>query len=200
MAVPADKKITRARYNLADARAPHRGFGRPPPSDNIRTAIGAVVDPHDIDGERHQVRINRLVDVLEDERAHRRISEAAYQAGQSLLRVFRRAPGPGNASNWAGASRVDTCLAKELVIERQFDAARAITRLKAWLESGSVLGRIDGRLVARILHEGKSYAEAAALQGKSGDRGARYIATRFRDALEALAELLAATGRPRRGS
>ncbi len=196
MAVPAKKMITRARYNLGDARTPHRGFGRPPPTDNIRTAIGAVVDPHDIDGERHQVRINRLVDVLEDERAHRRISEAAYVAGQALLRVFRRARGPGNASNWAGASRVDAFVSKELQIIGSIDAARAITRLKRWLEHE--LGQIDGRLVARILHEGKSYADCAALQGKSGDRGTRYIATRFRDALEALAEAQAAIGAARK--
>lgn len=199
MAVPAKKQITRARYNLADARTPHRGFGRPPPSDNIRTAIGAVVDPHDIDGERHQVRINRLVDVLEDERAHRRISEAAYVAGQQLMRVFGRARGPGNASNWAGASRVDAFVSKELAVIGGLDAARAITKLKRWLESGSVLGKIDGRLVGRILHEGKSYAECAALQGRAGDRGTRYIATRFRDALEALAEAQAAIGGGRRG-
>lgn len=196
MAVPAKKLITRARYNLADARSPYRGFGRPPPSDNIRTAIGAVVDPHDIDGERHQVRINRLVDVLEDERAHRRISEAAYVTGQHLMRVFGRVRGPGNASNWQGASRVDAFVSKELAVISGLDAARAITKLKRWLEYE--LGKIDGRLVARILHEGKSFAEAAALQGKAGDRGTRYIAARFRDALEALAEAQAATGAAKR--
>lgn len=196
MAVPAKKQITRARYNLADARTPHRGFGRPPPSDNIRTAIGAVVDPHDIDGERHQVRINRLVDVLEDERAHRRISEAAYVAGQQLMRVFGRARGPGNASNWAGASRVDSFVSKELAVIGGLDAARAITKLKAWLRSE--LGAIDANLVVRVLHEGKSYAEVAALQGKAGPRGTTYVAHRFRDALEALAEAQAATGAARK--
>jgi hypothetical protein len=189
---PAKKPLIRARYNLGDARRPLRGFGRPPPTTNIRTAIGAVTDPHDIDGERHQVRINRLVDVLEDERAHRRISEAAYITGQQLMQVFGRARGPGNASNWAGASRVDAFVSKELAVISGIDAARAITKAKAWLERE--LGKIDGRLVGRILHEGKSFAECAALQGKAGDRGMRYIAARFRDALEQLAEAQAATG------
>jgi hypothetical protein len=66
-----------------------------------------------------------------------------------------------------------------------------------WMRQGEVLGRIDANIVQRVLGENKSFAEVATLQGKSGERGTRYIAARFRDALEALAGAKAAHGRER---
>jgi hypothetical protein len=157
-----------------------------------RTAIGAIDDPWGTRGERLVATINRTVDILEDERSRHRISEAAYREGRMAQAVFERARGPGS-SNWQGGSRVDAHTAKELTIIYALDGARRIQDLVHDLRMQ--LGRIDANLVQRIVGEGKSYAEVAALQGKSGDRGVRYIAARFRDALESLAEARAARGR-----
>jgi len=185
-----------SRYNMLGAVHVPDELGRPPASVHVRTRVGAVIDPYDPDGKsRIAVRINRCVDVLEDERAHKRISEAAYREGRALMRLFEPATAMGS-TNWAGTSRVDAWVAKELSVIRGIDRARAITALKGWLRHE--LGAIDANLVVRIVGEGKSYAEAAALQGKAGDRGMRYIAARFRDALEALAEAKAAVGAERK--
>ena len=56
------------------------------------------------------------------------------------------------------------------------------------------VGIIDARLIRQILGERMSFAECAALRGRTGDRGARYYAARFRDALEIVAERFAAKG------
>lgn len=136
--------------------------------------------------------VNRRVDVLEDERSHGRISEAAYREGRVAQAVFERARGPGS-SNWSAETRVDAFTAKELSIIYALDSAARIQRLVDWLRGE--LGRIDANILQRVLGEQKSFGEVATLQGKSGDRGISYVAHRFRDALEALASARAARGR-----
>ena len=143
-------------------------------------------------GGRIVVTVNRHVDVLEDELSHNRIDEAEYQVGRIAQFAFERARGKVGTSNWQGASRVDAYTAKELAVMHNIENAERITRMIEWWRRE--LGRIDANILERVLGEGKSYAEVAALQGKGGDRGARYIANRFRDALKALAELKSAKG------
>src|SRR5262245_12942851 len=184
------KQRSQGRYDLSGARSPPNGLGRPPASLNARTAVGAVADPLE-PGERLCVTIDRRVDILEDERAHGRISEAAYQVGRVAQAVFERARGPGH-SNWQGNVRVDAYTAKELAIIHGIEAAERITRLVGWMRRE--LGRIDANILQRVLGEQKSYAEVAALRGKGGERGTRYVAARFRDALESLAKAKAARG------
>lgn len=184
------------RYDLAGARAPANGLGRPPASLNARTAVGAVTEPPPFgDGtERLCVAVNWRVDILEVERSHSRISEAAYQVGRIAQAVFERARGPGTSS-WAGNVRVDAYTAKELAIIHAIEDARRIQAQVAWMRYE--LGRIDANIVQRVLGEGKTYAEVATLTGKRGERGKSHIAERFRDALEALADAKAARGRAR---
>jgi len=153
--------------------------------------MGAVPDPLDREG-RLVVTVNYRVDVLEDERAHNRISEAAYQVGRIAQAVFERARGP-TGSNWQGGNvRVDAYTAAEIAVIRGIEAAERICAMVKWMRHE--LGRIDANIVQRMLGDGKSYAEVATLVGKRGDRGKRHIAERFRDALEALAHAKAARG------
>jgi hypothetical protein len=153
--------------------------------------VGQVADPGS-PGGRIVVTVNRHVDILEDELSHNRIDEAEYQVGRIAQFAFERARGKVGTSNWQGASRVDAYTAKELAVMHNIENAERITRMIEWWRRE--LGRIDANILERVLGEGKSYAEVAALQGKGGDRGARYIANRFRDALKALAELKSAKG------
>jgi hypothetical protein len=171
---------------------PPTGLARPPASVNLRTAIAAVPDPWSPAGPAILATVNRQVDVLEDERSHGRISEAAYREGRIAQAVFERARGPGSC-NWSFASRVDAFTAKELSIIYGIDSAARIQRLVDWLRQQ--LGRIDANILQRVLGEQKSFSEVATLQGKSGARGAWYVAHRFRDALEALASARAARRR-----
>ena len=180
------------RYDdLADARWLGQ-VADPPVSPNIRISLVAVPDPYDRAGPRIGATVNRRTDILELERSRHLISEAGYQAGRIAQAVFERARGPGT-SNWQGGSRVDAWTAHELAIIYALEDAAKIRAYMGWITR--VLGQIDARLVRRILGDRMSYSECAALQGKSGERGISYIAQRFRDALEALADGIAARGR-----
>jgi hypothetical protein len=165
---------TAARYIHSGARAPATGLGRPPPSHNVRTKV-----------------VNRRVDLLQDERSRGRISGAAYREGRLAQAVFGRARGPVT-SNWSGADRVDAFVARELAVIHGILDAERIVRLVDWMRSE--LGRIDADILQRVLGENQSYADVATLQGKSGEFGQRYVARRFRDALELLARTRAAAG------
>ena len=196
------------RYDLAGARAPGGGFGRPPPSLHVRTRIGATEDPGELirsssgahserqpgQGRIH-VTVNTRTDILENEFNHRRITKAAYLVGRIAQAIFERARGPG-ASSWTTDVRVDAYTAKELAIIRGIDDARRINALVDWLRGR--LGPIDANILQRILGEKKSFAEVATLTGKRGASGVHYVAERFRDALQALADAKAARGPQRR--
>lgn len=196
--------VARSRYEPPDRRKgslgryAHRGDERtlencPKPNRNARTALVSIPNPYD-PKERVFAAVNRRVDVLESERSHGLITEAGYQAGRTAQAMFERARGPGS-SNWQGGSRVDAYTSTELRIIHSIEDAKKVTAYMAWMAEGKVLGMIDARLVRRILWERLSYADAANLQGKSGERGISYIAQRFRDGLERLAECSAARGR-----
>lgn len=209
--VPPTAPPPRSHYEPPDRRKgslgryTHRGDERslehlPQPSLNARTAIvsisSASANPAD-KGKRDLAIVNRRVDVLEYERSRGLITEAGYQAGRTAQAMFERARGPGS-SNWQGGSRVDAYTSTELRIIHGLEDAREVTAYMGWMASGKVLGMIDARLVRRILWERLSYADAAHLQGKSGERGISYVAQRFRDGLERLAECSAAKGAARR--
>jgi len=132
-----------------------------------------------------------LTDLLEDERAHGHITEAGYRAGRVAQAVFERVRGPGS-SNWQGGSRVDASTASELAVIHGIDDARKIVAYTHWVRG--IVGLFDCSLVVRILCDRKSYQDIATQELKFGDRGRRYIANRFRDALEQLAESSAARG------
>jgi hypothetical protein len=147
-------------------------------------------------GARIVATVNRRVDVLEDERSHGRISEAAYAVGRITQAVFERARNVAPSCGWKEGDRVDAAWAQEVKIVRALENARMVESYKKRIDDAfGPAGKLDARLLERILGDRMSYPQAAALQGKSGERGTSYIATRFRDALEALADAWAAKGR-----
>src|SRR5512136_2755133 len=88
------------------ARAPANGLATPPPSLNVRTAVAAVPDPLE-PGARILATVNRRTDILEIERSHGRISEAAYAVGRILQQAFERQARLGTSPAWNATGRVD---------------------------------------------------------------------------------------------
>jgi plasmid stability protein len=175
---------------------PATGLGVPPA--NVRTAIAAVTDPYD--PERNVlVRVNTSENVLDYMRTrkakHGRISEAAYRVGMIVMAVLQRASGRPRSTSWMldSGSKVDAYTAKELAIIHALDSAERVQSMISNI--AREIGRRDARLLQRVLGEEKTFREVATIEGKGGDRGARYIRQRFRDALEDLAEIRAARGR-----
>ena len=171
---------------------PGGDLGSPPQSRNKATAIAAVIDPMGDGEERILATVNRRVDVLEEERSHNLISEAAYRNGRTVQGILERA-GRIGGSNWAGASRKDPAEVRDTHAQRMIDDGRVAEGWRRRIRDR--LGIIDARLIDRVLADGLSYAECASLIGRSGDRGKSYVAARFRDALEELSEVLTAKGR-----
>ena len=157
------------------------------------TTAGVVVDPYN---HRHAiaVSINRKVDHLEWEYSHGRISEAAYRVGRDVQALFERAGARSGSSSWTSGDRVDGTVAKELQIIRGLDAARAAHAEMERLTR--VIGIVGARFLRACLIEGRSWAELAAMRGRSGEAGRGAAASRFRDLLEDLAEAFEAQGAP----
>jgi hypothetical protein len=184
---------TQSRYDLRGASPPAgEALGRPAPSVNIRTAVGAVDDP--LSRDRRLATVNRRVDVLEWERSHDRISEAAYREGRILQRAYevRSRIGPGSVDGMMGRSQ--TADQKAAAMHgRLADTMDKSGPYLAWV--ARELGEIDARLLRQVIGDGLGFAEVAALRGRGNERGVAYFAQRCRDALEALAEKRAAHGR-----
>ena len=170
---------------------PSDGLGRMPRSANADMTTAAVIDPYGDGKERVLATVNRRVDVLEQERSHGRISDAAYHNGRIVQEIFERASRL-QGCNWLGGSGLDPAEARGLKIEKAVENARKVRQLMTRLIAR--LGMIDTRLLRRVLGDRMTFAQCAALQGKAGDRGERYVAARFRDALEEVSEAWTARG------
>lgn len=160
--------------------------------DRDAIAIGAVPDPYAPEG-RIEVRVNRRVDVLEGLRSRGHISVSEYEVGRAVQAVLERASGAKLGSGgWNPGNKADQTIAHELAIIYAVEDSRVVAQ---WVDRiVRALGMLDARLLRRILGERRTFEEVAALQGKGGERGRRYIAERFRDALTALDEAFAARG------
>ena len=181
------------RYDrLREARVPADGVGRSPAGKRADLALGAVADPYEDGKIRIQVTIDRRVDILEEERSHKRISEAAYLTGRQIQALLEKLNHLGSVS-WDGASRGDPVVARERRHKTIIENAAAVKALEAGIIGR--IGMIDWRLIRRIVGDRTSFSDCAAKEGKAGVRGTTYIAHRFRDALEHLAEALAARGK-----
>ena len=196
---PRDPKPGRPAVGRYDGRShntrlPGEGLAKPPASSNTTdfTVVAAVEDPWGNGRERVYATVNRRVDVLEDERSHRLISEAAYRTGRQVQAVFELAARIGG-SNWAGSNRVDPRHAQRGAIARAMERADEILAMQTRIRDR--LGAIDTRLLERVLRDRMSYADCAALVGKGGTWGERFVKARFRDALEDLAEAWTAKGK-----
>lgn len=191
------------RYRYDDQPQPHpAGTGELPRNRNAFTKLAAIQDPASGQGGtvpeargsrvRQLSAVNVTTDILEWELSHGRISDAAYSTGRLAQGIYCKARGPGVSSTWRAGHRVDAWVAKELAIIYAIDTARTIARY-----TGAIvreLGQKDANILRLVLADGKNYAEIAALNGRSGERGTSYFAQRFRDALETLADRWAARG------
>lgn len=190
----APKNGPQSRYtNIKTARDPATGRATPPEKSRLNavTRICAIEienpsDPGSV--ERITATVNTSVDTLEAERSRRGISEAAYRTGRVLQAVFERSRGHRRASgNWLNeASRSDPAMAQTAAMIYAIEDARRCLELKQNMVDA--VGQIDARLVEHVLADGWTYEECAVARGRDGERGRWYMGTRFRDALEALAE------------
>ncbi len=174
-----------------NTRAPAAGLGKPVKSANSDTVVAAVADPWGNGKERVLATVNRRTDLLELERSHGRISEAAYRAGRTVQDVLEKA-GRIGGSKWDLTPSHHSTM-ENGAVARAMERAQAAVKMVAFVQGR--LGMIDTRLLRRVLGDRMGYADIAALQGKSGEKGATYVARRFRDALEDLAEAFAARGK-----
>jgi hypothetical protein len=149
-------------------------------------------------GQRVLASVNRRVDILEWERSHDRISDAAYFAGRVAQAVLERANRGVGSSTWRQGSRVDAELAKELAIIHSLENGRKVEDHLKHLQT--TLGTVDAAIVRQILGDNLKYGDVR-LPGRSKVVSGyeTYIARRFRDALEFLGEEDTATG-PSRSS
>jgi hypothetical protein len=185
------------RYELNKAADTGQRASLPPNairSGNVAIDTVAVPDPKPHPdrgpGQRLIATVNRRVDILEHERSHGRISNEAYLEGRLVQAIFERT-GLSGGSTWNAGSRVDAEIAKELAIIRRVDTARAITVRVELLKNA--LGLVDAEIVRQILGENRKYVDVVLPQRMATaetprERGVSYIAQRFRDALETLAQ------------
>lgn len=193
MTAYSKKRRSQGRYDpQRQARMPANGLARPPVSTNVSAALAVVQDPMEPGAELY-VTVNRRVDILEGERSRHRITEGAYRVGREIQRTFERASRVGSGSQWREGDRVDMQVAKEAAIHRNIEIARAVDgEMKRLTREVGIVG---AEFLRDILGDGASFKEYADRTGRAGDRGATYVANRFRTMLEDIVECRAARGR-----
>lgn len=172
------------------ARAPAAGLGRPP-SNRVRTAVVAVPDPME-PGALLQARVNRRVDILEQERSHDRISEAAYQVGRQLQAAFEARERLGSSSNWNDGGRGSIVETHELQIVHATETSKRVLALLRRVEEA--VGVVGARMLRAIIGDRVPFSAYAEARGRAGDRAVRDVAERFRWLLEEVADHFAARG------
>ncbi|CAL8981856.1 hypothetical protein RHODGE_RHODGE_03993 [Rhodoplanes serenus] len=172
-------------------RTPAQGLARPPAGAAIRTAVVAVPDPME-PGARLLATVNTRTDILEDERSHGRISEAAYQVGRMLQEAFERTARLGSSSSWNDGGRIDMAERHELAIGYAVQDARRLQALMRRVENA--VGVVGARMLRAVIGDRTSFAAIAAARGRAGDRATRQAAAHFRMLLEETAEHFAARG------
>jgi len=174
----------------AGSTQPGGGLARPLPSLNVRTAVGVVPNPLSRDGAPIQVRINRRVDLLEQERSHRRISESAYQVGRELQTHYEReAAGLGELNlERSGSARANTDMQAVYGLESAQDRVHLAARIE------KVIGTAGGDFLRASLSGNLSFPQLAASYGQHGERGVAVISGQWRWLLEQLATRWAARG------
>ncbi|KAA2237694.1 hypothetical protein [Salinarimonas soli] len=142
--------------------------------------------------QRVPVAFNRRVDLLEVERAHKRITEAEYCTGRLVQAVFERAMGQVGGGGWNAGDKVDAALKHELTVIYALDTAEKVQGLVQRIERA--VGTVGTRFLRQVLVGRVSFAQYAAQRGKGGDRGTSQVAGHFRFLLEDLSEAWAARG------
>ena len=186
------------RYDIRDAAMPGGDqLGEATVARWKDSRVAAVSDPYD-PTRRILATVNIRTDLLELEYAHNRISEAALRIGREIQSKLERLSQVGAGNQWRQGDRVDQYQRHEEVIVGTLEAARAADAMFSWIARCLGKDNLDVRILRNLLGDNMSYGAVAVLHGKLGDRGVRYIAERFRDALEVLANATAAKGPERR--
>ncbi len=180
------------RYDLRGAYQHGAGLAQPPRKQAVPTATIAIDDPLD-PGKRLLATVNRRADILEDERAHGRISVSQYETARQVQAVFERASGARLGSGgWdIGGSR-DQTIAHELAIIYAIEDARTVQRLLGRVTRA--VGEVGARFLKQILADRNTFAAYAQARGKGGERGTAQVAGHFRLLLEGLDEAFASRG------
>lgn len=155
---------------------------------NARTSTRVVKDPKD-DGWI-SVTVSLRDDPLMRMWSIKAIDEAQFQAGRRWQRDFE-------ASEIGGAKAMDPTnepvdgggAFPESLTDARLRATKAI------LDADAVLGHEGKSLIRAVLGCGMSLKDAADERGLTSDRDRRYIAHRFREALETLAQFYNLTGK-----
>ncbi|MTW19384.1 hypothetical protein GJ689_24650 [Rhodoplanes serenus] len=151
-----------------------------------------VIDDPMEPGAKLLATVNRRTDVLEDERSHGRISEAAYQVGREIQAAFERQSRIGSSSNWNEGGRVDMAERHELAIGYAVRDAKRVQDLVRRVEAA--VGVVGARVLRQIIGDRVPFSAYAAQIGRAGERGTTAAADRFRWLLEATADHFAARG------
>lgn len=186
MGTPSKVKPSLGRYNLSGSREPPNGRGQsaaPARNLNARTALVAIRDPDPSDEagfERLQATVRRG-DVLEDELAADRITDAQYLVGREIQRAYERARrGPAGPSVWRLGTRVDSQDRDQEVA--RWEANEALQAVRMQIKEA--IGSSGVAFLERFLVDGITFARYAADRGLNSKRGTASIAGYFRMQLE----------------
>lgn len=161
---------------------------------NGRTAERDVADPFSDSGGRIVVTVSTRDDPLSGMKARRHISECQYQSGRRMQEYFEAAEIGSIQATDPGKEFVDgRGQFVESITDRQQYAVEKVNLARA------ELGRASFDLVRDILMARQTVAQAALARGVTGQRRIDATGTRFRGALDELAELFGLSGTaPRR--
>lgn len=158
------------------------GAGETARSRRMDTALVSMPVP-DAPNVRRDVLVNRRVDTLAHERAQRRITADEFRAGRAMQSIWEAQDGSRvSGADWTGGTRrsglTDGLSASEVLAIRRLVGARQAEDLNAELRDA--IGR-DGLTELRAVLCGHGYfADMAAAEGRTGERAASEIASRFR--------------------
>jgi len=187
------------RHDLSRVPEPIGGFPAVPTSkhNTARELKPVAVDDVYADERagyvKRRVRALARIDLLDKERRDGSISEAAYQAGRTVERVFERMSRVAGSGQWLAGDRLDSATQAQVAAALGFENAIKVNAYLTFLLRH--LGKRDARLLWAVLGLRLKFQTIALAEHRPGIRGVRYIADRFRDALGVLAEAKSAKGK-----
>ncbi|MGX9983949.1 hypothetical protein [Methylobacterium fujisawaense] len=134
-------------------------------------------------GVTRQVTVNRRVDTLAHERAQKRISHEEFWTGRAMQAIWEGQDGSHvSGADWSGGSRrsgiTDGLSAAEVLAIRRIVGARRAEDLNTDIREA--VGREGLTELRAVLCGHGFFADMAAAEGRSGERAASEIASRFR--------------------
>lgn len=134
-------------------------------------------------GVSREVTVNRRVDTLAFERAQKRISHEEFWTGRAMQAVWEAQDGSRvSGADWTGGNRrsglAEGLSASERLAIRRIVDARAAEDLNVQIRD--TVGREGLRELRAVLCGHGYFADMAAAEGRSGERAASEIASRFR--------------------